>query len=291
MSPIQLTPRFTAYPPRSKRGNPAILAIYEHLPPMLSCTMGTKKRVPEKQKKCRTDTNMKIRNFLLPLCLVLMLAVAIPAIAAADDAQVTVTPTDTIAPVDTVAPAAAPGFDPLGSLAGIFGLRQDIHADRASDKNLTEGIQDNRQEIHQNWWDNFNIFKNILGNREQVRSDQALDLSNRTADNGLRQDIHTDRVDLRQDPGNASAYRADIGTSRGDIQDNRQDIALNHEDIHDERNASQQDRAAIQETRQTDIQLRQTNAASWQDVHQNREDIRTDRQDIRNDRGAKGSAS
>lgn len=223
---------------------------------------------------------MKQHTFRIPLiCMLFMLALAIPAIAAADDAQATVTPTDTIAP------AASPGFDPLGTLAGIFGLRQDIHADRADNANLTEGIQDNRQDIHQNWWDNFNIFGMILGNRGQVKTDQALDLANRSADNGLRQDIHADRTDLRQDPGNATTYRADINASREDLQSDRDNIALNHEDIHDERNASQQDWSTIQQTRQDDETLRQANNASWQDVHQNNVDIRNDRQQIRNDRG------
>ena len=228
---------------------------------------------------------MKGKIFLLTLCLAILLAVAIPSIAAADDAQATVTPTDTIAPATT------PGFDPLGSIAGIFGLRQDIRADRAANANLTEGIRDNRQEIHQNWWDNLNIFRNILGNREQVRNDQALELANRSADNGLRQDIHTDRVDIHQDPGNASAYRAEINADRADIHQNLENIALTHGDIKDERNASQQDRATIHETRATDIQLRQTNNASWQEVRQNTADIRADRQQIHAGRGDKGSAS
>ena len=122
---------------------------------------------------------MNLRNLMIPLCLLIMLALAIPAIAAADDSQITVTPTDTIAPAGTVAPAPSPVFDPLGSLAGILGLRHDIQTDRADNANLTGGIQDNRQDIHQNWWDSFNIFGTILGNRGQVRSDQALNLDNR----------------------------------------------------------------------------------------------------------------
>ena len=150
---------------------------------------------------------------------------------AADDAQVNVTPTATITP------APAPGFDPLGSLFGIFGLRQDIHADRAADANLTTGIRDNRQDTHQNWWDNINLFQNIAGDIYQVKTDLALDLSNRTEDNQLQQQIHEDRVDMHQNPDNASTYQADISANRAEIQLNRENITLNNQNIQDEQNA------------------------------------------------------
>jgi hypothetical protein len=181
---------------------------------------------------------MNARKFLIPLGLLIMMALALPAIVMADDTQANVTPTDTIAPtytatpVDTVTPAdtitpvdtttpadavapnETPGFDPIGSFTGFFGWRHDIRSDRAANANLTGGIHDNRQEIHRNWWDNFNLWQTIAAHKEDVRSDQQLDLANRTANADLRQGIHDDRMSLHQDPANASAYREDINASR-----------------------------------------------------------------------------
>ena len=96
-------------------------------------------------------------------------------------------------------------------------------------------------------------------------------------------------MNLHNDTGNESTYRADINASRGEIQLNRENISSNHEDIGDQRNATHLDRTTIRETRQEDIQLRQTNNASWLEVRQNTADIRSDRQQIRNDRGEKDS--
>lgn len=118
---------------------------------------------------------MKTRKILIPLCILVMLAFAIPAIAAADTAQVNVTPTDTIAPTGTV--VAAPGFDPLGTLALIVGIRKDNHKDKEKNKNLTKDIRDTQQESPKNWWDSYNIVEIVIGNRAHVIGDPALNLS------------------------------------------------------------------------------------------------------------------
>ena len=96
------------------------------------------------------------------ICTVLLFALVLPV--SADDAS-----TVTVTPIATITSTPAPGFDPLGSLESILGLRHE-------DRNLTQDISANDQDIHQNWWDNLNIFQDILGNRATVREDQSTDL-------------------------------------------------------------------------------------------------------------------
>jgi hypothetical protein len=203
---------------------------------------------------------------------------------AADNAQENITPTYTIAP------APAHGFDPVGSLYGIFGLRQDIRTDRTADANLTADIHDNRQDIHQNWWDNLNIVQNINNDVSQIKTDLALDHSDRTQDNQLQQQIHQDRVDIRQNPDNTSTYRADISGDRIELQLNRENITLNNENMKADQNAVQQDRADVRDNRQDTSQLRQDDHTIRQQVSQNRADIRTDRMNIRDYRRYPGPA-
>jgi hypothetical protein len=259
--------------------------------------------------------HMNVRKFLIPFGLLIMLAFAFPAIAMADDAQINVTPTETVAPTDTippvdtvtptgtiapvettpptdtVAPNETPGTDPVDPIGGFFGWRHDMPAEKAANANLTGGIQDNRQEIHRNWWDNLNIWEKIFAHREDVRSDQQLDLANRTANAELRRGILEARLGIREDPANASVYRSEINESRDDIKLNKENISLNHHDIQEERNATQLDRTTIRETRQDDLQIRKENNASRQEVKQNKADIRSDRQQIRSERGNKGSGT
>jgi hypothetical protein len=204
---------------------------------------------------------------------------------AADNVQANITP------AYTIAPAPAHGFDPLGSLFGIFGLRQDIQTDRAADANLTTGIQDNRQDIHQTWWDNLNIVQNIDNDISQIKTDLAVDHSDRTEDTQLQQQIHQDRVDIHQNPDNASTYRADISEDRTELQLNRENVTLNNQNIKADQNAVQQDRADLRENRQDTSQLRQDDHTLGQQVSQNRTDIRTDRMDIRDYRRYQGPAS
>jgi hypothetical protein len=245
------------------------------------------KGAPVITMQCRTK-KMREKNFLLPLCLMIMLALMLPATAAADEAPVmpndTITPADSTPPAYTVTPPESPAYDPLGSLAGFFGLRQDIHAKRLANANLSEGLQDNRQEIHGNWWDNYNLFGSILQNREQVRTDQQLGLENRTENAGLRQQIHEDIANMQKDRANASVYRADINASKDELKQNREDLSLIHGDVKDTRNASQESRATVRENRQEDISLRQTNNATRQEIHQNVAGIHTDREQLRHER-------
>jgi hypothetical protein len=231
---------------------------------------------------------MNQRNFIFPLGFMILMAFALPAIVTADDTQVTLTdttmPVGTITPADTVVTPESPGPDPLGSLAGFFGLRQDIHANRLENANLSAGVRDNRQEIHKNWWDNYNIFGSILVNREQVRADQQLGLETRTENTAVHQQIHEDIANLHQDRNNASVYLADINAGRDELKQNREDQALIHQDVKDLRNATRQNRTVIRENRQEDISLRQTNNATRQEIHQNAADIHADRDLIRSGR-------
>ncbi len=170
----------------------------------------------------------------------------------------------------------APGFDPLGSLESILGLRHD-------DRNLTQNISANDKDIDQNWWDNLDIFQDILGNRATVRDDQSADLANRSTNIGYREDIHTDRQDIRNDSGNRTAEEQQIAADRGDIHQDWQGNAAIHQDIHNERNASEQDWTQINANWQQDASLRQNNSAD-------REQIQDNRQQIRDDRGNSGSS-
>jgi hypothetical protein len=221
---------------------------------------------------------MNARFFVLTGLVALGLLCTIGSVAA-DNAQVNGTPA-----YNFTAPPAQ-GFDPLGSIFGLFGLRQDIHTDRAADANLTAGIQDNRQEIQQNWWNNLNIVQSIGSDISQIKTDLGLDRSNRTEDNQLQQQVQEDRVDMHLNPGNASSYQADISADRAELQLNRENITLNNQNIRDDQIAVQQERADFRENRQDNRQVWQRNNASWQQVNQNRAEIRNDRQDIRNDRG------
>ena len=133
------------------------------------------------------------------ICTVLLFALVLPV--SADDAS-----TVTVTPIATITSTPAPGFDPLGSLESILGLRHE-------DRNLTQDISANDQDIHQNWWDNLNIFQDILGNRATVREDQSTDLANRSANLGYREDIHTDRQDIRNDSGNQTDEEQQIAAT------------------------------------------------------------------------------
>jgi hypothetical protein len=213
---------------------------------------------------------------------VLLFALVLPA--SADDSAPAI-----VQPTATVTMASPPAFDPVGSILGIFGLRQDIHATQAEDRNLSQDIQANQQEIHQNWWDNVDIFSNILSNWGVIHTDQQADLANRSANLADRQDIQSDRVDMKNDPGNRSAYQEQIATEKADIQQNLQDINATHGQIQDERDANHQDWATMSQNWQQDQTLRQEDNATHQQIQDNREQIRDDRQQIRNDRGSAGS--
>ncbi|MEN6443974.1 MAG: hypothetical protein ABFC71_09520 [Methanoregula sp.] len=213
---------------------------------------------------------MNMKKILVHLGLVILLAFTIPAYAAADDNQ-TAVPAE-----ETVAPATGTGFDPFGTIAGIFGYRQEIRAEKSADANLTLPDQSAREEIHQNWWDSIPVIGDIIGNHQQVRSVQELNRANISENAASRQTIRTNQVNKYEDPGNSSAYQDEINESRIGIHENRQDLATNHQEIKVERNASVQDAAEIRDTHQENAGIRGVNV-SHQEVHENRQDVRAAR--------------
>jgi len=204
---------------------------------------------------------MKTGKFLIPLCLMVILVLAIPAIAAADTAQVSVTPTDTIAPTGTVTPVAAPGFDPLGSLALIVGIRKDNHNDKEKNANLTKDIRDTQQESPKNWWDSYNIIDIVIGNRPQVIGNRAYPIGD-PALNLTPRPKETDKTDLHKDAGNASLYRADTPANRSGIMPTPVNLSVNPRDTRDLQNTTQQNSTIISEPLYGDVRVHPINNAS-----------------------------
>jgi len=88
----------------------------------------------------------------------------------------------------------------------------------------------------------------MLGNRATARSDQAIDLENRSDTIGYREDIRADRVDLRNGTGNRTAEEQQIAGYRSDIQKDRQDFNATHQDIRE----SAESNSAARRSRTTD---------------------------------------
>jgi len=234
---------------------------------------------------------MRVRNFLIPLCFLVLLALAIPVIAAADTAQVNnVTTTDTIAPIDTATPVATPGFDPLGELAVVVGIRKDNHTVKADNPNLTNGVRDNRTEVPANWWDSYNIFSIIIGKQTPVRNEPALNITPQMKRNDTGQPPRIDRVDLQKDAVNASIYRADINMTRNETMPDRVNLSVTHQDIRDVRNVTPQTHTNLSEPQLSDVRISRTNNASLQAAPQNDVKIRADRQQISNESRNKNSS-
>jgi hypothetical protein len=226
---------------------------------------------------------MKTRMFAITsLCAVLLFALALPAWAD-DSVPATVQPTATVSPADS------PSFDPVGSFMGIIGLRQDIRARQAEDRNLSQDIQANQEEIHQNWWENIGLFKNILGNRETVRSAQQDELANRQESLGLRQDIQNTRLDVKNNPDNKTVDLQQIAGDKDTLHGNWQENNATHSTIHEERNLSRQNWSAVHTIVLEDVTLRKEDNSTRGEIHTNREQIARDRQQIRS--GMKNGSS
>jgi hypothetical protein len=227
---------------------------------------------------------MKTRILIITsLCVVLLFALAIPAWAD-DSVHATVQTTATVSPADS------PSFDPVGSFMGVLGLRQDIRARQAEDRNLSQDIQANKQEIHTNWWENIGIFKNILGNRETVRSAQQDELANRQENLDLRQDIQNIRLDIENNPDNKTVDLQQIAGDKNTIHGKWQENNATHSTIHEERNLSRQNWSAVHTIVQEDVTLRKEDNATRGEIHTNREQIALDRQQIRSERKNGSSA-
>ncbi len=219
------------------------------------------------------------------LCAVLLIALAIPAWAD-DSAPVTVQPPAAITAADS------PSDDPVGSILGIFGLRHDIRARQAENRNLSQEINASREAIHENWWDNIGIFQNILGNRETIWAGQLAELENRAENMGLRQEIHTVRTDLKENPANRTDDLQQIAGDKDALRGNWQEMNETHSEIHDERNLSRENWSAIRTNNQEDASLREENNATREAIHTNHELIQEDRRQIRDERknGSAGSS-
>jgi hypothetical protein len=227
---------------------------------------------------------MKTRILLITtICAVLLIALALPAMAD-DSAPAAVQPPATVSPADSAS------FDPAGSFMGLLGLRQDIRARQAEDRNLSQDIQANQEEIHTNWWENIGIFKNILGNRETVRSARQDELANRQENIGLRQDIQDARLDIKNNPDNKTVDLQQIAGDKNTLHGNWQENNATHSTIHEERDLSRQNWSAVHTIVQEDITLRNEDNVSRGEIQTNREQIARDRQQIRNERKNGSSA-
>lgn len=220
-----------------------------------------------------------------------MLALVTPAIAAADTtAQVNITTTDTIAPTDTITSVATPGFDPLGTLAVVVGIRKDTTADKADNANLSNGIGDTSKENNRNWWDSFNFFSILIGNQTPVRHGPALNLTNQTLSKDLRPQSQNDRPD-QKDAGNVTIYRIDTPMNRSEIQSDQVNLSITRQDTRDLRNVTPQNLTNISEQQLSDVRISRTNNASVTAVSRDTIKIRTDRQQISIEIGNQSSSS
>jgi len=222
---------------------------------------------------------------LTALCVMLTLAAASPVLAAAEDPALTgIQPTASVAGADPAAP------DPVGSLMGFLGLRHDIHARQAEDRNLSQDLRENQQEIHRNWWENIGLFENILGNRDAARPARQEELAIRQENLGLHEEIRDIRLDMQNNPGNMTAGCEQIADDRETIKENWQEINATHSTIQTGRNLSRENWSVIRTNNQEDITLRQENNMTREQIHTNRIQNQEDRRQIR-DGWKNGSAA
>jgi hypothetical protein len=235
---------------------------------------------------------MRVKYILIPLCILIMVALLIPANAAADDAQVNVTSTDTIAPAETIIPAITPTFDPLGTLAVVVGIRKDKPEEKAGNTNLTIAIRDNRKDSPSNWWDGFSFFRIFFGNQTQVRNVPGLNITNQTKSDNLRPHPQKDQADLRKNAGNTSiSMDNNTHASRSEIIPDQINRSVNHQDTRDLRNRTQENRTPLNGRPHEDFRIDRTNTTSTPAIPQNDMNIRIDRQQISNESGNQSSFS